>query len=128
MSNDSTVEGVFQRAPIIEDWPSFEGLEGFEKLEEFVSLVESGELSPKQISSQLRKIAVAIRSLLTYKQTQEQEKIKDYLTIKEAAARIGKTTQAIYQRIQRGGLPKGTVIKSPLGRGFKILASRLNLF
>ena len=86
------------------------------------------DLTPKQLKSILERVRNDIEAFLSYQATKEQEKATDYLTIKEAAEKLGKTTQTIYQRIQRGGLPKGTVVRSPQGRGMKILASRLSLF
>lgn len=104
------------------------GAEGLDYIEESCNLIAKGELTPRQIIDILRNLQT---SLETYISTQEQitrERSSEYISVKEAAKQLHKTPQTLYQKIQRGGLPEGTVIKSPAGRGFKILVSRLNMF
>lgn len=130
MLNDSTGKGLKQGLPFLGNIDNLLSKEGLKALKALKAELERGNLTAAQTAAAfdfiIKRLAEAVKAI----EAEEEARSKTYITINEAALILGKSRQALYQKIQRGTIPPGCVWR-PNGGGSKkvmVLASRLSEF
>lgn len=126
MNNDNTGEANFQAVPFT--CKCLVSREGLTELQSFGKDIKAGKLSPVKIGQAVDFLVSNIQDFLDEWDRDRKARDSVYISINEAALILGKSKQAIYQKIQRGTIPPECIWKSANGRTVKILATRLQEF